>query len=145
MYGAERHISVLRSEIESNDVEYQNEKWSKESNMKHYKLNKEEIRSSPKTTTSTSTTTQTTSVTNRSATSPEMTTESGPDSTTESEFTTTDFDNFDTTTEFLTTTLKTETESKPQIFQDTLEKSSTTTEKAQMFYRTKGVLVCWVL
>lgn len=133
MYGAERHISVLRSEIESNDVEYQSEKWSQESNLKHYKLKKEEFKATHKTTTQAP-------VTNRTS-APDITTSTGPESTTESDFTTTDFD-FETTTEFLTTTIKTETESKPQIFQDTLEKSSTTTEKAQLFYRTKGVLVC---
>ncbi|CAH1407533.1 unnamed protein product, partial [Nezara viridula] len=133
MYGAERHISVLRSEIESNDVEYQSEKWSQESNLKHYKLKKEEFKTTHKTTTQAP-------VTNRTS-APDITTSTGPESTTESDFTTTDFD-FETTTEFLTTTMKTETESKPQIFQDTLEKSSTTTEKAQLFYRTKGVNAC---
>ncbi|XP_014254099.1 protein spaetzle 4 isoform X1 [Cimex lectularius] len=146
MYGDERHISVLRSEIESNDVEYQSEKWTHDSNLKHFKQKKDEYKSAsksttpPPSTTTTSTTTQQPDITNKTTTR-ETPSTTNQESTTDSEFSTTEFD-IESTTEFLTTTQKTETTSKPLIFQDTLEKSTTTTEKAQLFYKSRGVNAC---
>ncbi|XP_073977683.1 spaetzle domain-containing protein 4 isoform X2 [Rhodnius prolixus] len=186
MYGEERHISVLRSEIESNDVEYHTDKWSQQANLKRYKPKKEEIvkttgsrtpvnhsnvstiPASSTTVTTTSATTTTTAATssttgstltgNRSTTfEATTTTTSWADvtsvDTTVPVTTTTEFDYTSTTTEPdsmdmttlpdsqpSSTTLK--AEARPQIFQDTLEKSSTTTEKANLFYKSKGVNAC---
>lgn len=154
MYGDERHISVLRSEIETNDVYHQGEKWSAESNFKRYKPLKTDYKSSPwptmsgsssSTTSSTTTSTTTTTTTTAAPTTnktyapslpPEVTTDE-----LETDFTTTEFD-YETTTEYLTTTMKNEASPKPQIFQDTLEKSSSTTEKAQIFFKNRGVNAC---
>ena len=143
MYGDERHISVLRSEIESNDVDYQNEKWTHDSNFKHYKHRKEEYKSTPKTTTTSSTTTVTAqpTMTNRTTINSDIpnTTTSNPDSTetTESDYTTTEFE-YDSTTEYVTTA-KIEEQAKIQIFQDTLDKTTSTTTEEQLMYKTKGV------
>ncbi|KAF6207799.1 hypothetical protein GE061_016247 [Apolygus lucorum] len=147
MYGDERHISVLRSEIDTNDVDYHSEKWSAESNFKHYKPSKNDYKSTsrpstPSTTPSTTTTTTTTTTTAAPTTNrtyppvlPEVTTEAVTD------YTTTEFDD-ETTTEYMTTTFKNEASPKPQIFQETLEKSTSTTEKAQLFFRNRGVNAC---
>lgn len=67
MYGDERHISVLRSEIESNDVEYHSDSdWSfhdsKLSLKKNYKPRTETAPPSTTTTTTTTSTTTTTTI-----------------------------------------------------------------------------------
>lgn len=158
MYGSERHISVLRSEIDTNDVEYFNEKWSAEANFKHYKpAAKVNVKLTtrppiPSTTTASTTTTTTASTTTTSTTVPTTTTTTSTTTNktiplilsddvtdeTVTDFTTTELDD-ETTTEYLTTTMRNEASPKPQIYQDTLEKSGSTTEKAQMLYRNKGV------
>ncbi|BES87847.1 Hypothetical protein NTJ_00653 [Nesidiocoris tenuis] len=161
MYGSERHISVLRSEIDTNDVEYFNEKWSAEANFKHYKpAAKVNVKLTtrppiPSTTTASTTTTTTASTTTTSTTVPTTTTTTSTTTNktiplilsddvtdeTVTDFTTTELDD-ETTTEYLTTTMRNEASPKPQIYQDTLEKSGSTTEKAQMLYRNKGVNAC---
>ncbi|KAL1122147.1 hypothetical protein AAG570_003552, partial [Ranatra chinensis] len=183
MYGDERHISVLRSEIESNDVEYHAQKWTSSAasidpnnanTFKHYKLKKEEYKtsssssSSAKTTTTTSTL-RTTTVTLTSAKVEETTTDGMRDEVEDDDPSTTLFtDDVESTTfgydAMATTTLSDQTgggqasgstsqppppsssdpagQEKIQIFQDTLEKTQSTTEEQQILYKTKGVNAC---
>ena len=73
MYGDERHISVLRSEIESNDVEYQSEGgWSfHDSMLKNYHPKHESTMKTMTTTTTTTTFTPELSSTSRVTTQQE--------------------------------------------------------------------------
>lgn len=159
MYGDERHISVLRSEIESNDVEYQSEGgWSfHDSMLKNYQPKHE---STMKTTTTTSSTTfkSELSSTSKVTTQQEPTTTgmlgSYDNSSSENNTSTTDDtytlqadelftteSDFETTTEYEPQTFQTVSERpKPQMFQDFVEKSQTT-EQAQM-YKLRGVNAC---
>lgn len=158
MYGDERHISVLRSEIESNDVEYQSEGgWSfHDSMLKNYQPKHESIMKTTTTTTSTTFTPELSS-TSKVTTQQEPTTTGmlGSYDNSSSENNTSTMDNtytlqddevfttesgFETTTEYEPQTLKTVSERpKPQMFQDFVEKSQTT-EQTQM-YKLRGVYV----
>lgn len=151
MYGDERHISVLRSEIESNDVDYQSESgWSfHDSMLKNYQP-KQERTTTTTTTTSTPETsskalTQDPTTTTTTSGSFDNTTTDVNASTTDNTYTlqseellTTEI-TVETTTEYEPTTTSTERElHKPQIFQDMFEKNNDDIEQTQL-YKLRGV------
>lgn len=153
MYGDERHISVLRSEIETNDVEYHSDSdWSfhdsKLSLKKNYQPRTESAPKSSSTTTTTTTTAapeaRTRSTTsepvteNASAEANTNTSTEDPYTLASSEFLTTEV-NIETTAEYETTTTDNESEKAPPVHQHQLfEKDQTTTEEPQL-YKLRGV------
>lgn len=143
MYGDERHISVLRSEIESNDVEYQSESgWSfHDSVLKNYQPRTKSVLSS-----TTTTTTTTTPESSTRSTTQEPATESGeansnvtedPFTLSSSELYTTEL-NTDTTLEYEATTINAESEKPQTVHKHELFEKSQTTEETQM-YKLRGV------
>ncbi|XP_046686849.1 LOW QUALITY PROTEIN: protein spaetzle 4-like [Homalodisca vitripennis] len=137
MYGDERHISVLRSEIESNDVEYQSDSgWSfHDSILKNYKPRPESVPSS------TSTTTTTAEPSTRPSTQEPATESANPYTLSSSELFTTDI-NLDTTAEYESTTVSEVQEKSQPVHQPELfEKDHATTEETQM-YKLRGVNAC---
>ncbi|XP_075210156.1 protein spaetzle 4-like [Lycorma delicatula] len=157
MYGDERHISVLRSEIESNDVDYQSEAgWSfHDSILKNYQPKNEPRSTVSTSTTSTTTTTTTTSTTpsttSTTSTSP-ITSQEPIITTTGSEFsssTISDDDPFTTEVNFESTTVESEQTTKhtepehssPQLYKHELFEKQQTTEETPL-YKLRGVNAC---
>lgn len=139
MYGHERHISVLRSEIESNDVEYQSESgWSfHDHNLKSYQPRTNSVPSSSSTTT---TTTTTTPIPSPRSTTQESTTLSDINTNTTEDTLTTELD-VDTTLEYESTTVAVEVEHKSQtVHQHELFEKGQPTEEPQL-YKLRGVSV----
>lgn len=137
MYGDERHISVLRSEIESNDVEYQSESgWSfHDTVLKNYQPRTKSVLSS------TTTTTTTTPEPSTRSTTQEPATESGEanSNVTEDPYTLLSTElNTDTTLEYESTTVNGESEKPQPVHQHELFEKSQTTEETQM-YKLRGV------
>lgn len=153
MYGEQRHSSVLRAEIETNDVDYGNDNWHGYSEPAFKKYDKStptilrqtftsaSSSSTTSTTTSTSTVTTTTSSTTTKSTALDNTTITEIPYSTEDEDVTSTENDFETTvseelplslsTSTGATSLESSKTSQPQIFQ------GTTTELPT--FRLKGV------
>lgn len=148
MYGEQRHFSVLRAEIESNDVDYDNWHGFNEPAFKKYDKSTATLlrqthpsassttsstttSTSTVTTTTTSTTTKSTPIDNTTITEIPFSTENEDVTSTESTFETTVSEELPVSLSTSTTSLESSKTPQPQIFQ------GTTTELPT--FRLKGV------
>ncbi|XP_054268690.1 protein spaetzle 4-like [Macrosteles quadrilineatus] len=144
MYGDERHISVLRSEIESNDVEYQSESgWSfHDGILKNYHPRTSSSSAPTKPTPTTTTTTPEPSTRSSTAESVTENTNATEDPYTLSSEQFTTEANLETTADYEATTVNSsESEQKSQPQPQLFEKDQTTTEETQL-YKLRGVNAC---